>query len=91
MNVLSFSSSANLLESAVAQAVDVSVLTSSASYGWLDLKLPVTAGVNELTATNTYNGLPVTGFVLWSRDFGVASNNYGHLVDHAYKRAVTAP
>lgn len=91
VNVLSFSSSANLLESAVAQAVDVSVLTSSASYGWLDLKLPVTAGVNELTATNTYNGLPVTGFVLWSRDFGVASNNYGHLVDHAYKRTVAAP
>ena len=91
VNVLSFSSSANLLESAVAQAVDVSVLTSSASYGWLDLKLPVTAGVNELTATNTFSGLPVTGFVLWSRDFGVASNNYGHLVDHAYKRTVAAP
>lgn len=91
VNVLSFSSSANLLGSAVAQAVDVSVLTSGQSYGWLDLKLPVAAGVNELAATNTFSGLPVTGFVLWSRDFGIAANNYGHLVDHAYKRTVAAP
>lgn len=92
VNVLSFSPTANLLGSAVAQAVDVSALVSQQPYGWLNLKLPVAAGTNELaTTTNAYLGLPVTGFVLWSRDFGNAANNYGHLVDHAYMRNVTAP
>lgn len=90
VNVLSFSPTANLLGSAVAQAVDVSALVSQQPYGWLNLKLPVVAGTNELADTNTYLGLPVTGFVLWSRDFGVAANNYGHLVDHAYMRNVSA-
>ena len=84
VNVLSFSPAANLLGSAVAQAVDVSGLVSQQPYGWMNLGLPN----GQLAATNTYVGLPVTGFVLWSRDFGIAANNYGHLVDHAYLRNV---
>jgi hypothetical protein len=88
VNVLSFSPTANLLGSAVAQAVDVSALVSQQPFGWLNLKLPVANPANALAATNTYLGLPVTGFVLWSRDFGIAANNYGHLVDHAYMRNV---
>ena len=84
VNVLSFSPTANLLQSAVAQSVDVSALISKQPYGWMNLGLPN----GQLAATNTYVGLPVTGFVLWSRDFGIAANNYGHLVDHSYLRNV---
>lgn len=83
VNVLSFSPTANLLGSGVAQSIDVSRLTSRQPFGWMDVTLPA----GQLAGnTNTYVGLPVTGFVLWSRDFGVAANNYGHLVDHSYRR-----
>jgi hypothetical protein len=85
VNVLSFSPDANLLGSAVAQSVDVSLLVSKQPFGWMDLVLPA----GQLNGgTNTFVGLPVTGMALWSRDFGVAANNYGHLVDHAYRRTV---
>jgi hypothetical protein len=85
VNVLSFSPDANLLGSAVAQAIDVSGLVSKEPFGWMDLVLPAGQLVGP---TNTYVGLPATGFVLWSRDFGNAANNYGHLVDHGYRRTV---
>ena len=90
VNVLSFSPTANLLGSAVAQSVDVSALVSKEPFGWMNLVMPSGAG-NQLAGTNTFVGLPVTGFVLWSRDFGIAANNYGHLVDHAYQRRVNQP
>ena len=89
VNVLSFSPEANLLGSAVAQAVDVSTLVSKQPFGWMNLAMP-SGAANQLAATNTFVGLPVTGFVLWSRDFGIAANNYGHLVDHAYQRNVVS-
>lgn len=84
VNVLSFSPTANLLGSAVAQAVDVTGLVSQQPFGWLDLALPS----GRIAATNAFVGLPVTGFTIWSRDFGVAANNYGHAVDHAYRRNI---
>jgi hypothetical protein len=86
VNVLSFSPTANLLGSAVAQSVDVTALVSQEPYGWLNLALPN----GQLSgSTNTYNGLPVTGFTFWSRDFGGdRSRNYGHAVDHAYLRNI---
>jgi len=85
VNVLSFSPTANLLGSAVAQAIDVSGLVSKQPYGWMNVVLPAGQLVGP---TNTYVGLPATGFVLWSRDFGNAANNYGHVVDHGYRRTV---
>lgn len=89
VNVLTFSSEANVLASKVAQSVDIGRLTSGQPFGWLNVALPNGAG-NRLTGSaNTYVGLPVTGFTLWSRDFGVAANNYGHLVDHAFRRTIT--
>ena len=89
VNVLSFSPTANLLKSEVAQAIDVSTLVSKAPYGWLDVVMPSANPANSITATNTFIGLPVKGIALWSRDFGVAANNYGHLVDHSYRRNIT--
>jgi hypothetical protein len=88
VNVLSFSPTANLLGSAVAQSIDVTALVSGEPFGWMNVVLP-SGLTNQLTGdTNTYAGLPATGFVLWSRDFGIAANNYGHLVDHAYRRNI---
>lgn len=86
VNVLSFSPTANLLGSAVAQSVDVNGLISGEPYGWLNLALPN----GQLTGSaNTYTGLPTTGFTLWIRDFGGdRTRNYGHAVDHAYLRNI---
>jgi len=83
VNVLTFDPNANLLGSAVATAVDVTQLASKQPYGWLNLALP--AGV---LPQGTVQGLPVTGFAMWSRDFGDPNKNYGNLIPHSFTRTI---
>lgn len=99
VNVLSFSPTANLLGSHVAKSVDVTKLVSGEPFGWMNLAMPVALG-NTITGTqstalgpNSYQGLPVIGFNLWSRAWSATdkTKNYGHLIDHSFKRKVGVP
>lgn len=97
-----------VFNSNVAKAISTSNLVSQEPYGWMNMALPTAApagtppvGGNRLTGTlatplgaaNTYAGLPVIGYTIWSRSFSPTdkTKNYGHLVDHSFKRAVTPP
>lgn len=99
VTVFSFNPTANLLASEVGLAINVTGLTQD-SAGWMNFVLPTSSplvGTNiipasgEGTTTLSYGGLPVTGAMFWSRDFGQdKTKNYGHAVDHAYKRDISA-
>lgn len=85
VNVLTFDPNANLLGSGVATAVDVTKLVSKQPYGWLNLALPT----NTINTQSFIRGLPVTGFAMWSRDFGDPNKNYGNLIPHSFTRLIT--
>lgn len=121
-NVVSFGDTTNLLGSGVAQSINTGLLTSGASFGWLDIDLTTdpaaqglfgtgatggpgcggaptgdAPGATSASADNNnyggacsepYYGLPVTGFMLKSRDFGDPTKNYGNISDHAYRRQI---
>jgi len=93
VNVLTFDPNANLLGSGVATAVDVTKLVSKDPYGWLNLALPAGATnvLGGTAAASPVRGLPVTGFAMWSRDFGDPNKNYGNLIPHSFTRAITPP
>ena len=104
VNVLAFNTTGTdpVFSSNVAKTINTSALISNEPYGWLNVALPSgtanriqgTATGNPLGAAgNTYAGLPVIGYTIWSRSFSPTdkTKNYGHLVDHSFKRAVTPP
>ncbi len=76
INVITFGGADSVLDSRLAQTVDVSGLTSGASAGWMDLSF----------SNSSEGGLPVAGFALKERDFGDPNKNYGQLMDHGYDR-----
>lgn len=102
VNVLAFNTTGTdpVFSSNVAKTINTSTLVSKEPYGWMNMALPTNpvntiAGTSTtpLGAANTYAGLPVIGYTIWSRSFSPTdkTKNYGHLVDHSFKRAVTPP